>query len=92
MFSKTRLKTKSPGRNVCGFTRRLCKFASLCLYNAMQTTTISQSSSVVSMSLAMTSAFAFSRISPRMVSTLISMGKIAFIPYVRANSDMPVGF
>ena len=92
MFSKTRLKTKSPGRNVRGFTHRLCKFASLCWYDAMHTATTSWSLSVVSRSLAMASAFAFSRIFARMVGIPISVGMMASIPYVRVNGDMPISF
>ena len=74
------------------FTRRLCKFTSLCWYDTMCKAVVSQSSLVVSMSLAMASAFAFSRISARMVGILISVGMMVSIPYVRANSDMLVGF
>ena len=90
MFSKTCLKTKSLCRNVRGFTRRLCKFDSLC-YDAKRTTAASRSSSVVSRSLAMASTFAFSGISARMVGIPISMGMMASIPYVRANGDTLVG-
>ena len=92
MFSKTRLKTKSLGRNVRGVTCWLCEFASLYWYDTMHTVAASQSSLVVSMSLAMASAFAFSGISARMVGIPISMGMMASIPYVRTNGDMPVGF
>ena len=58
----------------------------------MRKAATSQNSSVVSRSLAMASAFAFSRISARMVGIPISVGITASIPYVRANGDMPVGF
>ena len=92
VFSKTRLKTKSPGRNVHGFTRRLCKFASFCWYDAMNTAVVSWSSLVMSRSLALASAFSFSGISAYMVGIPISVGMMASIPYVRANNDMPVGF
>ena len=40
----------------------------------------------------MASAFAFSEIFAHMVGIPISVGVMAFIPYVRANGDMPVGF
>ena len=40
----------------------------------------------------MASAFAFSRISTRIVGIPISVGMMASIPYVRENSDTPVGF
>ena len=67
VFSKTLLKINSLSRNVCNFTRRLCKFASLCWYNAMRTAVISRSSSVVSRSLTKASTFAFLGISDSMV-------------------------
>ena len=92
VFSKTRLKTKYQGRNVHGFISRLCKFTSLCWYEAMRTTAASRSSSIVSRSLDMASTFAFSRIFARMVGIPISVGMMASIPYLRANGDMPVGF
>ena len=40
----------------------------------------------------MASAFTFSGISTRTMGILVSMGMMAFIPYVRANGDTPVGF
>ena len=92
MLLKTSLKTKYLGRNVHGFTRWLCKFASLCWYDAMLIAAVSRSSSVMSRSLAMTSAFAFSGISTLMVGILIFVGMMASIPYVRVNGDTPVGF
>ena len=92
MFSKTLLKTNSLGKNVRDFTRQLCKFVSLCWYDAMHTAAVSWSSSDVSRSLTMALAFAFLRIYARTVGILISMGMMASIPYVRANSDTPVGF
>ena len=92
MFSKTLLKTNSLGRNVRGFTRRLCKFANLYWYDTMRTATASQSLSIVSRSLTMASKFAFSRISARTVGIPNFCGDDASTPYVRANSDTPVGF
>ena len=92
MFSKTLLKTNSLGRNVRGFTHWLWKFASLYWYDAMRTVVASRSSSIVFRSLAMALAFAFLGISARTVGIPISVGMIAYIPYVRANGDMPVGF
>ena len=92
MFSKTLFKINSQGRTVRGFIRRLCKFANLYWYDAIRIAATSRSSSVVSRSLAMTSTFAFSRIFVRTVGIPISMGMMAFIPYVRANDDTPVGF
>ena len=80
MFSKTLLKINSPGMNVCGFTHRLCKFASLCLYDAMRTDVASWSSSVVSRSLAMASTLASSGISARMVGIPIFVGMVASSP------------
>ena len=58
----------------------------------MRTATTSRSSSVVSRSLAMASEFSFSGISSHTVSIPTSMGMMAFIPYVRANRDMPISF
>ena len=58
----------------------------------MRTPVASRSSSMVSRSLAMVSAFAFSGISVRMMGILIYVGMMASIPYMRANGDMPVGF
>ena len=58
----------------------------------MRTVVASRSSSVVSRSFAMASAFAFFGISARMVGIPIYVGMMAFIPSVRANGDMPVGF
>ena len=58
----------------------------------MRTAVTSRSSSVVSKSLAMASAFAFSRIYARMVGIHIYVGMMASIPYVWVNGDMPVGF
>ena len=92
VFSKTLLKTNSSARNVCGFTRRLCKFSSLCWYDAIRTAAASESSSTVSRSLAMASAFAFSGIYVCTVDIPISVGMMASIPYVRTNDDTPVGF
>ena len=92
MFSKAILKTNSPGRNVRGFTRRLCKFASLCWYDAMHTVAASQSSSVVSKSLTRASTFAFSEIFSRTVGIPIYVGMMTSIPYMRVNGDIPVGF
>ena len=43
----------------------------------------------MSRSLVMASAFVSSGTSVRMVGISISMGMIASIPYVRANSDSP---
>ena len=92
MFLKTLCKTNSPTRNVRGFTRLLCKFASLYWYDIIRTTVASQSSLVVSRSLAMTSAFAFLRIFVCTVGILINVEMMASIPYVRANSDTLVSF
>ena len=58
----------------------------------MSTVAASRSSSVVFRALAMTSKFSFSGISVHMVGIPISTGMMAFIPYVRANDNMPVGF
>ena len=58
----------------------------------MHTAVSSRSSSLMSKSLAMALAFAFSGISAHMVGIPIFMGMTASIPYVRANGDMPVGF
>ena len=58
----------------------------------MLTASASRSSSVVSRSLAMASTFAFSGISARTVGVLIYVGRMASIPYVRVNGDMPVEF
>ena len=92
MFSKTLLKTNSSARNVRRFTRQLCKFSSLYWYDAIRTTTDSRSSSVVSRSLAIASAFAFLGISVRIVGIPISVKMMASISYVRANGDTLVGF
>ena len=92
VFSKTLLKTNSPGRNVHGFTCRLCKFVSLCWYDAIRITATSQSLSVVSRSLAPASAFSFSGISIGTMGIPIYVGMMASIPYVRVNDDTPVGF
>ena len=92
VFSKTLLKTNSPARNVRGFTRRLSKFSSLYWYDAICTAAASQSLLVVSRSLATTSAFSFLTIYVRTVGIPISTGMMASIPYVKANSDTPVGF
>ena len=92
VFSKTILKTNSPGRNIRGFTRWLCKFASLCWYHIMRIVAASRSSSIMSKSLAMASTFAFSGISARMVGIPIYVGMMASIPYVKVNGDMPVDF
>ena len=92
VFSKTLLKTNSPGRNVRVFIRRLCKFASLCWYDTMRTTAASWSSSIVSRSLAMASVFSFSGIYARIVGIPIFVGMMTSIPYVRAKGNMPVGF
>ena len=46
----------------------------------------------MSMSLAMASAFAFSKISIRTVGILISVGMMACIPYVRVKVDTPIDF
>ena len=90
MFSKALLKTNSPGRNICGFTHRLCMFASLCWYDAICTAAASWSSSVVSRSLATTSTFAFLGISVCTMGIPIYVGMMASIQYVRANGDTPV--
>ena len=58
----------------------------------MRKAAASRSSLVVSRSLAMASTFSFSGISAHTVDILISMGMMAFIPYVRANGDRPLGF
>ena len=92
MFSKTLLKTNSLGRNVCGFTRRVCKFSNLCWYDAMRIIVASRSLLVVFRSLAMALALASLRISTRTMGISISMGMIASIPYVRVNGDTSVGF
>ena len=47
---------------------------------------------MVSRSLAMSSTFAFLRISIHIVGISISVGMTASIPYVRVNGDMTVGF
>ena len=46
----------------------------------------------MSRSLVMASTFAFLGISALTVGFLIYVGMMASIPYVRANSDIPVGF
>ena len=92
VFSKTLLKTNFPALNVRDFTRWLCKFASLCWYNAMRIAATSQSSFVVSRSLVKASEFSFSGIYVRMVGIPIFVGMIASIPYVRVKGDSPVGF
>ena len=58
----------------------------------MRTAAASQSSQVVSRSLAMASTFSFPEISARVVGIPISVGMIASIPYMMANDDMPIGF
>ena len=92
VFLKILLKTNSTTLNVRGFTCWLCKFSSLCWYDTMRIAAASRSSSSLSRSLVMASAFTSSGTSIRMVGISISMGMIAFIPYVRANGDSPVGF
>ena len=61
-------------------------------YDAMRTTAASWSSLIVSRSLIMAWAFAFSGISARTMGILISVGMVAFIPYVRVNGDTSAGF
>ena len=92
VFSKTLLKTNSLSRNVCDFTRWLWKFASLYWYDVIRTATASQSSSVVSRSLAMASTFAFLGIYAHTVGIPISIGMMASIPHVRTNGDIAIGF
>ena len=92
VFLKILLKTNSPALNVRGFTCRLCKFANRCWYDAMRTIAASQSSSVLSWSLVMSSKIASSGISVWMVGILIFVGMIASIPYVRANGDSRIWF
>ena len=92
VFSKTFLKTRSPSRNVYGFTRLLYRFVNLCCYDAIRTTTALWSSSVISRSVVTTSALASLGISVRSVGIPISVGIVASIPSVRANDDIPVGF
>ena len=92
MFSKTLLKTNSLGRNVCGFTRRCDKFASLCWYDAMRISAASRSSSIMFRSLIRASTFSFSWISAHTVSIPIFVGMMTSIPYGRANDNIPVGF
>ena len=92
MFSKTFLKTNSLARNVCGFTRRLCKFTCLYWYDVIRTIVASRSSSIVSRSLAMASTFTFSRTFVLTMGISISMGMMASIPYVKENSDTLVSF
>ena len=92
MFSKTLHKINSPTLNVRDFTRKLCKFSSLCWYDAMRKAAASWDSSVVSRSLVMALTFAFFGIYVRMVGISIFVGMIASIPYVRANDDSPIGF
>ena len=92
VFSKTLLKTNSPALNVRGFTRQLCKFASLYWYDAMRTAAVSRSLLVLSRSFIKALVFTSLGISVRMVGIPISMGMMASIPYVRANGDSPVGF
>ena len=92
VFSKTILKTNSPALNARDFTCWLCKFASLCWYDAMCTAAASRSSSVMSKSLVIVLVFTSSKIYVRMVGIPISIGMIASIPYVRANGDSPIGF
>ena len=92
VFSKTLLKTNSPALNVHGFTHWLCRFASLCRYDAMHITIASRNLSVVSRSLVIASAFTSLEISIRMVGIPISVGMIDSILYVRAKGDSPVGF
>ena len=58
VFSKTLLKTNSLALNVRGFTRWLCKFSSLCWYDAIHTAAAFGSLSVVFRSLVMALAFA----------------------------------
>ena len=92
IFSKTLLKTNSLGRNVRGFTHRLCRFASLCWYDAMCIAAASWCSSVVSRSLAMASTLACLGISARTVGISIFVGMMTSILYMKANGDTPVGF
>ena len=92
MFSKTLLKSNSLARSVRSFTRRLCKFASLCGYDAIHTAAASWSLLVMSRFSTMASTFAFSGISVHTVGIPIFAGMMASIPYMRANGDTPVGF
>ena len=92
MFSKILLKTNSLARNVLDFTRQLCKFTNPYWYDVICTIAASQSSSVVSRSLAMASAFAFSGISVLTVDIQVYVGMMASISYMRANGDTPVNF
>ena len=92
VFSKTFLKTNYLARNVCGFTRRLCKFSSLYLYEAIRIAAFSRCSLVMSRSLTTASAFAFLGIYVRTVGIPIHVGMMAYILYIRANNDTPIGF
>ena len=92
VFFMTLLQTNSPGRNVSGFTRQLCKFASFYGYDIMRTAAASRSSSVVSKSLAMAATLASSGIFAHTVGIPIFEGMMGSILYVRANSDTLVGF
>ena len=92
MFSKTLLKTRSPSRNVSGFTCLFYRFVSLCWYDTIHTAAALRSSSVISKSLVMASALDFLGVLVRSVGILISVGIIAYIPKVRANDDIPVSF
>ena len=92
MFSKTLIKTNSSDLNVRCFTSWLCKFANLCWYDVMRIAVASRSSSVVSRSLVIASAFTSSEIYVRMVGISISMGMIVSIPYVRTKDNSLIGF
>ena len=92
VFSKTFLRTNSPALNVHGFTRWLCQLANLYWYEAMRMAAASRSSLAVSRSLIMASMLVSSGILVRIVGISIFVGMIAFIPYVRANGDSPIGF
>ena len=80
MFSKTSLKTKSPGWNIQGFTRLLYRFSSMRWYDAICTAAASPSSFSMSKSLITNSVFDCSGISVRSVGIPIFFGIIASIP------------
>ena len=79
VFSKTFLRTRSPGLNI-GFTCLLYRFASLRWYDAIHTAAASPSSFAMSWSLITDSVFNCLGISVRSVGIPISIGSIASIP------------
>ena len=80
MFSKTFLKTKSPGWNIRGFTSLLYRFASLWWYDAIRTAAASLSLFAMSRSLITDLVFGCSGISIWSMGIPTSAGTIASIP------------